>query len=248
MPARGVSRVKKRGAGTAEAARKLAADPAAPVMAGFTQKELIALTMDFKKIAMDNPKSLLDGRGADKITKEEFVKVFSRRTKIVVADARRLFDQADVNKDAILDFGEFVCLMAIIRKDPGEKKLELAFKMFDTDPCNGRLNSGEIRTMLQLMLTIEDERTKDAKIETVVARLIAAADQGDRDGLITLEELTAALKSETVGHLLLGDGADGQNLLDTSFGQNLRFEQISAAALESGLSKKKPKSAMCVVC
>ena len=232
---------------------------------GFEDKAIMDLMGDFKKIAKDRAQTKAEikkgievqGGGDDYIAKAEFAKHFAKRMKVKVADANKLFAQADTNRDGVVNIDEFIMLMAVIRKGSPEGKVGLAFKMFDTQ-CDGRLNRTEIsvrrrgsnahgvfchgmaqssllshgrlpplQVMLSLMITIEDEAQKEKDIEAMLEKVLATADKNG-DEKLTEDELTAAMKAEGFLELL------GQNV-----------QKTADAMLETGLSKKK--SSICLV-
>ena len=204
---------------------------------GFADDELIKLMADFKKIAKDrkpNKKEIkagitdVGGKGDDCITRDEFAKNFSKKMKVTVKDANKLFAQADVDQNGFLDINEFFTIVGVIRKGDPKQKMELAFKMYDTK-TDGKLNKDEIRAMLELMVTIEDEEIKTKKIEDALASLLAATD-ANGDQKISLPELTSAMES---GGLL------------AVLGDNVTRKQAADAMLDTGLSKQK--SSMCLV-
>lgn len=64
------------------------------------------------------------------------------KIKVTPAEAKKLFEAADTSKDGYVNFNEFVCLMAVMQKGNAEKKLDLAFRLYDSDR-SGMLEGGE---------------------------------------------------------------------------------------------------------
>jgi len=202
---------------------------------GFDDQDIFDLFKQFKAVAKDRKptkaqeKAGISGGGDDFVTKEEFVKQFTKKTKVAVKDAKQLFVYADTNKDGVLNIDEFICMMAIIKKDTPENKIKLAFQMFDTG-SDGKLNDTEIKAMLELMLTIEDEAEKHNEIDQILTAILKKHDS-DNDKKINLDELTAAMRDAKI--------------LDQFVGQNVKFDGASKALLDTAL--KKEKSAVCSV-
>ena len=135
-----------------------------------------------------------------------------QKIKVTGTDAKRLFKAADTSRDGFLNFNEFVCLMAVMQKGDGAKKLDLVFRIYDTDK-SGMLEEGEIRTLLEQLLTTQDPEEKTAQITKVLEMLMKHDSDGNKK--ISQAELQTALADAGV--------------LDACVGQNIDMEAAADA-------------------
>lgn len=184
---------------------------------GFESKDIRDKVLPlFLKVAKDRKPTkkekkrgmVVEGGGEHMITEEEFVTKFVKATKIKAEDARALFKAADVDRSGMVDFKEFLTLMAALgSKGSADDKIALAFRVYDTDK-SGKLDVREVKQMLMTLLAFADDASKEHKVNALTEQLLADAEAAarlqpaDEDGVpamdrdarsITLNELKSAL-------------------------------------------------------
>jgi len=230
---------------------------------GQAEKELLALYKMFLAVAKDRKATKKEinaaekagkevnvgGGGDNTLTKDEFVKKFSKKVKVYsngkmelvqVANAGVLFDQMEKNKrgesDGRMSVEEFMTLMLMVRSTNPDKKLELAFKMFDVDG-SGSLNKREITSMLLSLVKTEDEAERE-KVETNLTQEYLLDEKGDKvigkDGKPKkglLDELILRADGE-----MTGDAA--QMAKDGKGDGKVTFQELQGALKDCGWLKE----------
>jgi len=226
-------------------------------------KELVTLYKMFRQIAKDrkatkkeikeatkagkDPSKIdVGGQGDRTLTREEFVKKFSKKSKVVgasgklevvnVANAGLLFDQMDKDKngrrgDGLMGINEYMLLMMMVRSTDPDKKLELAFAMYDENR-SGSLQQGEILKML-LSLVAEENPVKRREIER---NLITPEVILDKDGK---EKIGADGKPQKGLLFELMHRADGEynGSQDGKGDGNVTLKELHAALKDDGWLK-----------
>jgi len=143
-----------------------------------------------------------------------FTKLLTKQMKIIVPDSVSLFKAANTSRTGLLNFSEFVSVMATLSKNPrpADEKLSLVFSMYDTDK-DGNLDAGEVKllleTGLQAMPSTEDPGSKQTQVDQIMQEMGSQSDprpKWDRRGYSKMQ-LKGALEDPKVFQTIKpGDG------------------------------------------
>uniref|UniRef100_A0A0A9F3R0 EF-hand domain-containing protein n=1 Tax=Arundo donax TaxID=35708 RepID=A0A0A9F3R0_ARUDO len=103
------------------------------------------------------------------------------------SDIRILMDAADVDKNGILDYGEFVAVSIHVRKIGNDEHIKKAFSYFDQNK-SGYIEIEELREALADELEGNDD--------DIINSIIRDVDT-DKDGKISFDEFAAMMKAGT---------------------------------------------------
>lgn len=126
-----------------------------------------------------------DGR----IHKEEFLFALFNCSNKKNLLAERLFEQFDIKKDGVIEFGEFVRTLSIFHPNtPAEDKTAFAFKLYDLRHT-GYIEREELKEMVLATLSESGLSISDDDVEAIVDKTLQEADLKG-DGKIDIEEWT----------------------------------------------------------
>lgn len=132
--------------------------------------------------------SLFDKDGDGKITTKELGTVMrSLGQNPSESELTDMINEVDINSDGLIDFPEFLTMMARKMKDTdSEAEIAEAFKVFDRNG-DGKISAAELRHVL----TSIGEKLSDADVD----QMIREADTNN-DGEIDIQEFTQLLAAK----------------------------------------------------
>jgi len=143
-----------------------------------------------------------------------FETLMIKQMKINVPDPAALFKAANTSRSGLVNFSEFVAVVATMTKNPRppDEKLDLVFGMYDKDK-DGNLESSEVKLLLEngleSMPAMEDPAAKQMQVETIMQEMSSASDsrpRWNRRGF-SKEQLKGAIVNPKVyGTIKPGDG------------------------------------------
>jgi len=120
------------------------------------------------------------------------------------AFCEHVFRLFDTDKNGVVDFKEFLLAIDVSSSSSPLKKLEWAFKMYDVNG-NGQITRNEMEEVIGAMLKMQlskEHGEVQAKTEAKSMQMFSAMD-GNKDGVITLDEfLAACTKDQQIMDLL----------------------------------------------
>jgi len=144
----------------------------------FSEEEIKKLHAHFKKISTS-----IQNDGV--IDLAEFQQALGLKNS---AFAERLFTVFDMNKDAVINFKEFVCGLSVFcAKGTLDEKLQLSFRIYDHDE-DGFIDKGELMNMLRaIMFDNLIFNLSEQHMKALVDSTFSEADING-DGLISFQE------------------------------------------------------------
>lgn len=110
-----------------------------------------------------------------------FTALLTKQMKIAVPDTAALFKAANTSRSGLVNFSEFVAVIATLTKSPpAGEKLSLVFSMYDRDK-DGALESNEVKLLLdaglQQMNTTEESGSRETQIQQIMEQMGSASDE-----------------------------------------------------------------------
>lgn len=127
-----------------------------------------------------------------KLNKKQFIKFYkSFPNRQNVEDiAEQCFNVFDVDKNGLVDLGEFLMIYVIMNGNDAEEKLKYAFYMYDQDN-NGFIDDHELREGLKTMFRFRQINEKESSIQKIMSYL-----DENKDGRINKTEFIEGLLSD----------------------------------------------------
>mmetsp|Transcript_62855 Transcript_62855/g.124098 ORF Transcript_62855/g.124098 Transcript_62855/m.124098 type:complete len:250 (-) Transcript_62855:203-952(-) len=142
-----------------------------------------------------------------------FTKLLTKQMKLIVPDSASLFKAANTSRSGLMNFSEFVAVIATLSKNPrpAEEKLALVFAMYDKDK-DGNLESGDVKLLLEAGLESMpgEVGAKQTQVDTIMQEMKSQPDtrpKWSRRGY-SKEQLKGALADPKV-YQTMKSGDDG---------------------------------------